>query len=105
MGRVTMQTIADHVGLSKYAVSRSLAGKGGVSERTRKTVERAAIELGYIAPSHVGHSRTIQLVLHDHDPVNSEVQLRIHRGIQREAERAGHPVQIQWTHDPARIAE
>jgi len=105
MGRVTMQTIADHVGLSKYAVSRSLAGKGGVSETTRKTIERAAIELGYIAPSHVGHSRTIQLVLHDHDPVNSEVQLRIHRGIQRAAERAGHPVQIQWTHDPARIAE
>ena len=79
MSRVTMQTIADHVGLSKYAVSRSLSGKGGVSETTRKRVERAAIELGYLAPSHLNHARTIQLVLHDHDPVNSEVQLRIHR--------------------------
>jgi len=105
MGRVTMQTIADHVGLSKYAVSRSLSGKGGVSETTRKRVEQAAIELGYLAPSHLNHARTIQLVLHDHDPVNSEVQLRIHRGIQREAERAGHPVQIRWTHDPGQILE
>lgn len=102
---MTLQTIADHVGLSKFAVSRSLSGKNGVSEMTRKTVERAAIELGYLPPSYMSHARTIHLVLHDHDPVNSEVQLRIHRGIQREAERAGHPVQIQWTHDPARIAE
>ncbi len=105
MPRVTLQTIADHVGLSKYAVSRSLSGKDGVSEATRKTVERAAIDLGYMPPSQRKHARTIQLVLHDHDPVNAQVQLQIHRGIQREAERAGHPVQIQWTHDPLRIAE
>ena len=105
MGRVTLQTIAEHVGVSKYAVSRSLSGKDGVSETTRTTVKRAATELGYMAPGQPKQARTIQLVLHDHDPVNSEVQLRIHRGIQREAERAGHPVQIQWTHDPARIAE
>jgi LacI family transcriptional regulator len=105
MGRVTLQTIAEHLGVSKYAVSRSLAGKDGVSEATRKTVERAARELGYTAPGHLSHARTIQLVLHDHDPVNSEVQLRIQRGIQHEAERAGHPVQLQWTHEPERIFE
>ena len=104
MSRLTLQMIADHVGLSKYAVSRSLSGKDGVSETTRKMVERAASELGYIAPSHRKQARTIQLVLHDHDPVNSQVQLQIHRGIQREAERAGYLVQIQWTHDPANIA-
>lgn len=105
MNRVTMQTIADRLGLSKYAVSRSLSGKDGVSEATRQTVERVANELGYVAPSLMVSARTIQLVLHDHDPVNSEVQLRIQRGIQRAAERHGYPVQMQWTHDPRRIGE
>ena len=105
MNRVTMQTIADQLGVSKYAVSRSLSGKDGVSETTRQTVERAANELGYIAPSLLASARTLQLVLHDHDPVNSEVQLRIQRGIQRTAERHGYPVQMQWTHDMRRIGE
>jgi LacI family transcriptional regulator len=105
MNRVTMQTIADQLGVSKYAVSRSLAGKDGVSEATRQTVERVASELGYVAPSLLASARTIQLVLHDHDPVNSEVQLRIQRGIQRAAERYGYPVQMQWTHDTRRIVE
>ncbi|MDR3472139.1 MAG: LacI family DNA-binding transcriptional regulator [Devosia sp.] len=100
-----MQTIAEHLGVSKYAVSRSLAGKGGVSETTRRTVERMARELGYVAPGVAASARTIHLVLHDHDPVNSEVQLRIQRGIQREAERHGYQVQMQWTHDLRRIHE
>jgi LacI family transcriptional regulator len=100
-----LQHIAEHVGVSKYAVSRSLSGKDGVSERTRKTVERAAVELGYIGPVHMHSARSIQLVLHDHDPVNSEVQLRIQRGIQREANRAGHPIQMQWAHEANRLSE
>ena len=104
MSRVTLQKIAEHVGVSKYAVSRSLSGKDGVSEATRKTVERAAHDLGYVAPSDLG-SRTIQLVLHDHDPVNSEVQLRIQRVSLRAAERFGDPLQLLWTHDGIRIVE
>src|SRR6185437_14206841 len=84
-----MQTIADQLGVSKYAVSRSLSGKDGVSETTRQTVEQLANALGYVPPSVVASARTIQLVLHDHDPVNSEVQLRIQRGIQRAAEIFG----------------
>jgi LacI family transcriptional regulator len=100
---VTLQQIAEHVGVSKYAVSRSLSGKDGVSERTRRTVELAARELGYIAPVAPRHVHRIQLVLHDHDPVNSEVQLRIQRGIQREAQRTGYPIEMQWAHEPGQI--
>src|SRR3569623_2673228 len=100
-----MQTIADQLGVSKFAVSRSLAGKDGVSESTRQTVEQLASALGYVPPSVVASARTIQLVLHDHDPVNSEVQLRIQRGIQRAAEVHGYPVQMQWEHDARRTTE
>ena len=38
MARVTLRTIADATGLSKFAVSRALAGKSGVSEETRARV-------------------------------------------------------------------
>ncbi|MNS18469.1 HTH-type transcriptional regulator DegA [compost metagenome] len=46
-GKVTVQEIADFVGVSKFAVSRALAGKSGVSDKTRETILKAASELGY----------------------------------------------------------
>lgn len=46
-GRVTIQEIADMAGVSKFAVSRALSGKSGVSAQTRGMILRAAGELGY----------------------------------------------------------
>lgn len=46
-GKVTIQEIADSVGLSKYAVSRALAGKSGVSAHSRELILKKAAELGY----------------------------------------------------------
>lgn len=45
--KVSMQQIADAVGLSKYAVSKALAGKEGVSPQTRDRIIDAATQLGY----------------------------------------------------------
>ncbi|TYP79737.1 LacI family DNA-binding transcriptional regulator [Paenibacillus methanolicus] len=47
MAKISMQTIADHLGLSKYSVSQALSGKPGVSEETRQRVWAAAKTLGY----------------------------------------------------------
>ncbi|RED56282.1 LacI family DNA-binding transcriptional regulator [Cohnella lupini] len=44
---VTMQQIADHVNVSKFAVSKALSGKSGVSPDTREKIIRAATQLGY----------------------------------------------------------
>jgi len=44
-----MQQIADHVGVSKFAVSKALAGKSGVSAETREKIIGAATRLGYFA--------------------------------------------------------
>lgn len=46
-GKVTLQKIADSVGLSKYAVSRALSGKSGVSAESKAIILRKAAELGY----------------------------------------------------------
>ncbi|SET88496.1 LacI family DNA-binding transcriptional regulator [Paenibacillus sp. NFR01] len=45
--KVSMQTIADHLGVSKFVVSKALSGKGGVNESTRERVIQAAAQLGY----------------------------------------------------------
>ncbi|ANY72742.1 LacI family transcriptional regulator [Paenibacillus ihbetae] len=48
-GKVTMQQIADHLGLSKFAVSKALSGKPGVSLETRERIVSVATQLGYFA--------------------------------------------------------
>jgi len=46
-GKVTIQDIADMAGVSKFAVSRALSGKSGVSEQTRELILKTAGQLGY----------------------------------------------------------
>lgn len=43
--KVTIQEIAHFTGLSKFAVSRALSGKSGVSEQTRDVILKAAGKL------------------------------------------------------------
>lgn len=47
MKKVTIQEIADYSGVSKFAVSRALSGKPGVSAQTREMILKAAGQLGY----------------------------------------------------------
>ncbi|GIP51647.1 LacI family DNA-binding transcriptional regulator [Paenibacillus vini] len=49
MKKITMQQIADHLGVSKFVVSKALSGKGGVNETTKNRVIQAASQLGYFA--------------------------------------------------------
>ncbi|WP_145045323.1 substrate-binding domain-containing protein [Paenibacillus xylanexedens] len=46
--KVTMQEIADRVGVSKYAVSKALSGKAGISTATRERIFEVASNLGYL---------------------------------------------------------
>ncbi|MBB6633224.1 substrate-binding domain-containing protein [Cohnella thailandensis] len=46
--KITMQEIADIVGVSKYAVSKALSGKPGISAATREKIFEAASQLGYL---------------------------------------------------------
>lgn len=47
--KITMQQIADHLGVSKFVVSKALSGKGGVNESTKERVIEAASQLGYFS--------------------------------------------------------
>lgn len=46
--KVTLDDIAKATGLSKYAVSRAISGKSGVSDKTRAYVLQVCDDLGYI---------------------------------------------------------
>lgn len=98
MARVTLSTIARETGLSKFAVSRSLSGKDGVSEETRRRVQEVADRLGYVRSPADVEVPTIGVVFHDTDLINSELHLLIQSGIQAEAQRCGYQVKICWTH-------
>lgn len=100
MSRVTLRTIAEDTGLSKFAVSRALAGKGGVSEETRARVQAAAERLGYLRAAAPAKGRPLGLIFSDADLVNSELHMCIQGGAQREAERLGFDVRVHWTHAP-----
>ncbi|GBF72608.1 LacI family transcriptional regulator [Paenibacillus sp. 598K] len=52
--KVSMQQIADYLGVSKFVVSKALSGKGGVSEQTKERVIQAASQLGYFAQGGTG---------------------------------------------------
>ncbi|MFD0715030.1 LacI family DNA-binding transcriptional regulator [Paenibacillus sp. GCM10027626] len=54
MKKISMQYIADRLGVSKYTVSQALAGKEGVSEATRLKVTALAQALGYQVRSAAG---------------------------------------------------
>ena len=99
MSRVTLSTIAKQTGLSKFAVSRSLSGKDGVSEETRKRVLGVAAELGYARAAPEVTSPVLGVVFHDTDLINSELHLLIQSGFQTEAQRCGYQVRMCWAHE------
>ncbi len=103
MARVTLTTIATYTGLSKFAISRALSGKDGVSEETRQRVRDAANALGYLRPNAGVEPRVLSVVFLDTDLINSELHMLIQSGVQREAQKLGYQISMRWTHLPDQI--
>lgn len=56
MGRVTLQTIADHLGVSRMTVSNAFSRPDQLSARLRDQVLAVAEELGYVGPDPTARS-------------------------------------------------
>lgn len=91
--KITMRHIAEQTGLSKFAVSRALAAKSGVSEETRQRVIEAAEALGYERGSR-GADNSIALYFGDRERINSELFLQIQNGVQTMAREMGYDIDI-----------
>jgi LacI family transcriptional regulator len=103
LARITLSTIAKKTGLSKFAVSRALSGKSGVSEETRQYVQSVAAELGYLRPVQGNTPNVLGIVFHDTDLVNSELQVLVQSGFQAEATLRGYQARMIWTHLPEEV--
>lgn len=103
MSRVTLRIIAEKCGMSKYAVSRALAGKDGVSEANRKRIVQVAEALGYQRPA-PARSREIVALFEDPQGVNAELHTQILGGLQQEATRLGYVIRPHWIHHGAPLA-
>lgn len=60
---VSLQTIADQIGVSKYAVSLALNNKTGVSESLRKEIVRVANEVGYVKSAKMLPTKKLNIVV------------------------------------------
>jgi len=56
MGRVTLQTVADHVGVSRMTVSNAFSKPDQLSAALRKRILAAADKLGYVGPDPAGRA-------------------------------------------------
>ncbi|MEM7442667.1 MAG: LacI family DNA-binding transcriptional regulator [Pseudomonadota bacterium] len=98
MAKVTLQSIAEQVGLSKYAVSRALAGKSGVSEQTREKIVSLAAQLGYERPTSKAQRMAIAIICEDEDLINGELNQKILAGIRHQTHECGYDlIELQTT--------
>lgn len=104
MSKVTLRIIAEETGLSKYAVSRALSGKSGVSEATRARVLETADRLGYRRAS-TAEQRQIAAVFDVSDAINSELNMLKQAGAQAEAERLGYAFKVHWISSSEEVAQ
>ncbi len=105
--RLTIQDVAEKVGLSKFSVSRALSGKGGVGEATRVRVLQAAHDMGYrVNQDFVEKPTQILFIRQEIDLVSSELWLNMMHGAEREAEKHGLsilPRQARYLRDFTRL--
>ena len=114
-GLPTLDVVAALAGVGRATVSRVINGRGPVSDRTRRAVEKAVAELGYI-PSRSARSLasqrtgTVAVVVAEHTPTYDATKIestilpapffaRILRGIAAELNAAGLSLRLLVAHD------
>ncbi len=103
MARVTVQAIADRLGISKFAVSRALSGHSGVSDATRAAVIKMAETMGYVARTRTTAPIHVEILYHDLRSMYRELWSHVQAGAQMEGARRGVVTTVRWTDDPALI--
>lgn len=103
MARVTVQAIADRLGISKFAVSRALSGHSGVSDTTRAAVVEMAEALGYVPRARAAAPAHVEILYHDLRSMYRELWSHVQAGAQMEGAKRGVTTTVRWTDDPALI--
>lgn len=99
--KVTMKQIAEKLNISINAVSLALNNRVGVSEETRKKILRIADEMGYLDQSdrynQTFSSKNICVLMRKLYFQDMHFYSRVIYGIEREADRQGYDIIMQFT--------
>lgn len=88
--RLTIDDLAEQLGLSKFSVSRALSGKPGVGAATRARVLQLAHDIGYRTDATLAAPPAqILFIREDIEGVSSELWLNMLSGAEQEAEAHG----------------
>ena len=93
--KVTLNDIAKATNLSKYAVSRAISGKTGISEKTRARVLQACEELGYEKPARHNDLKHILLCIPESDISDTTFWMKVLQGIESAATAKGYILHVK----------
>lgn len=100
--RVSLQSIADELNLSKFAVSRALSQKPGVSDDTRQLVVETAQRMGYQARGAQGDG-IIKVVCSDPGVAKRESWAEIWNGLELGALGEAMDLELTYANDAATL--
>ena len=89
-GRVTLQTIADHVGVSRMTVSNAFSRPDQLSDGLRERILDAARELGYVGPRPAGARAGPRHDRRGRRPAHRLAAVRLHQRRLDRLPRGGH---------------
>lgn len=100
MGKVTMQDLADAVGVSRITIWKALNQRPGVSEEMRRQIQRKAVELRYLPsaplPAKAAAERTFSIVVSRPESSSFWMQIIHHTA----KELALHGINMMYTYMP-----
>jgi len=100
--KITLDVLSKELKLSKFSVSRALAGRPGVSEATRQAVLNAARELGYNHAAIAGpapEGAVVHLVIPRADAMNSSFWVEVISGAEAAARATGFKLTVDVLSD------
>lgn len=98
MKRVTLNDIAADTGLSKYAVSRAISGKAGVSAETRELILASCKRLGYTKNTARKAGSYILLMIRKTDFDDPAFWMPVIQGVESAASANGYLLHIKLLH-------
>ncbi len=103
MSKVTMQDLAQAVGVSRITVWKALNNRAGVSESLRNTIRQKAAELGYGGMTEGSHKYTPTYSVVVSRPESSAFWMQIIHHIAKEL--SGNGINLMYTYMPSAYSE
>ncbi|MDR2158610.1 MAG: LacI family transcriptional regulator [Treponema sp.] len=98
--KITLDDIADATHLSKYAVSRAISGKPGISRETRQKVLDCCKTLGYKRRQTPDNGqdgyRVVLLFIPRSDAQDATFWMDVLQGVESEASKSGYALQLKF---------